>query len=180
MGKKPVPLLDTEAGARRSVRRNRRPGDQAFAERETRIDDVDPRLQGLDWLRPAEMSKGFLSPPLARLTLRTLYIATDRVALPGWLQNEWETSELSISAGGHPCRIFNKSFPAGVVDLGTYEFLDRSMHIVVVKWRTSADDRRGPAPVLVLSRHFCLARTLTGRLLVTGPRLTPAGHLGRR
>jgi WD40 repeat protein len=129
-------VLDTEAGARWTLRRDLRPGDQAYAERETKIDEVDPRLQGLEWLRPAEMSKGFLSPPLARLTLRRaaeLYIASETVALPRWLQKDWENSDMSMTVGGHPYRVFRKRFPAGTVDLGTYEFLDGAMYIVIVR-----------------------------------------------
>jgi len=118
-------VADSANAADWSVQSNLRAGSVQYGDRTFTLTSVPTALQGAQWIRTANDSKGATADPLVRFTVNqqvTVAIAIDtRTGKRPWMDATWvDTGTQLVNGESTPkhFEVFQKTFPAGQVSLG--------------------------------------------------------------
>jgi hypothetical protein len=132
-------VSDSGNAADWSVQSNLRTGVAQYGDRTFTFTAVPSALNGAQWVRTANDSKGATANPVVTFTISgqaTVAVAVDtRIGRRPWMDSTWVDSGTQlVNSEGTPKRfqVFTKTFPAGQVALGPNGSTGSSMYTVAV------------------------------------------------
>jgi YVTN family beta-propeller protein len=124
------------------VRTRLNDGDFAYSDRGSILQGIPGPLLGMNWIRPAQVSRTFVGDPLVSFTIdrpAEVYVSIDVRAVPppAWVDASWTPAGTLLVRESlvdfRPQNLYKKSFPAGPVSLGSLGRGDVNNYLVIVR-----------------------------------------------